>query len=131
MTATNYTMPTGRGEQLVKNITVPAGDAALISFTVLAHGDESWFDIHRELSPGLGGTPLEAQIVQSDKTFASSTQTGSNQPHCQHTGAPYQLPNKAIPSLAPGTYTYKLTAPGGKQHTGIVLGRQNGGNVHS
>lgn len=127
MDATKYVMPTGRGEQLVKNITTPA----LIAFTVLANGDESWFDVHRELSPGLGGAPLTAAIIDaSGKTIESSTKTGSNQPHCQHTGAPYQLPNKAIPSLAPGTYTYSLTAPDGKQHTGVVVGRQNGGNIH-
>ncbi len=123
-----YTMPTGKGEQLVKGITTPAA----ISFEVIAHGDESWFNVHREMSPGLGGAPLTATLLDANgNTLATTTHTASNQPHLQHTGAPYKLPNASIPSLTPGSYVYQLTAPDNAQHSGVVVGRQNGGNTHA
>lgn len=128
---TSYKIPTIPGEALVKGVTIPANGRALFSFDVVANGELSWFNIHRELGGGsaaYGAAVLDAQGNTIET--ASGWQLDSNTPHCHHTGKPYQVANHRIPSLTPGNYTYVLVAFDGKEHKGLVVGRQNGGNVH-
>lgn len=129
MTDTHYTIPTVRGEALVKGVSIPANGRALFDFEVIANGGLSWFNIHREL--GGGATALAAALLnQAGEVLESAAgwELDSNTPHCRHTGAPYKVAYKCV-ELAPGHYTYALTALDGRAHSGLVVGRQNGGNV--
>jgi hypothetical protein len=136
MTTTTYKFPTVKGETTL-SVNIPANGSADCVFEVIANGGPSFFNIHREHGGAGKGVFIVTMLASNGNVLATidgqtpegSRSLGSNAPHFQHVGLPKHTASTTDKELAPGVYTYRISAPDGKAYTGVDVGRMNGANT--